>query len=337
MELAVAGLARRRASASASSTAATPPVDEDQVEDQREVVDRAARPRRSTSARAQLPDRQPERRAERHQRQRRHDAARARTRARSSPTMQHDASPPPSSAMSGESPAQSMCGPLTWAWRRASGHGCRVAACRRPRARVAAAAARPRSAALSTRRLGALRARTAGRARAPGSRARAARARAASPSVISRDSTLRPDAVVHRADEQRAACRRGAAPRRSKATIAIDELRLEDAEQDQELADEVRRARHRERGERDDQEQRREHRRAERDPAHVADVLRAAGPRARSSATMKNSGATTRPWLTICSSAPWAPCGSQREDPERDEAELRDRRVAERPAARRSA
>ena len=31
--------------------------------------------------------------------------------------------------------------------------------------------------------------------------------------------------------------------------------------------------------------------------------------RAASRAMMKNSGATTRPWLTICSSAPWAPWG----------------------------
>ncbi len=29
--------------------------------------------------------------------------------------------------------------------------------------------------------------------------------------------------------------------------------------------------------------------------------------RAASSATMKNAGATTRPWLKACSSAPWAP------------------------------
>ena len=31
--------------------------------------------------------------------------------------------------------------------------------------------------------------------------------------------------------------------------------------------------------------------------------------RAASAATMKNSGAVTRPWLTICSSAPWPPVG----------------------------
>ena len=51
--------------------------------------------------------------------------------------------------------------------------------------------------------------------------------------------------------------------------------------------------------------------------------------RSASSATMKNSGATTSPWLTICSIAPWAPSVAQREDPEHDEAELGDRRVAE--------
>ena len=52
--------------------------------------------------------------------------------------------------------------------------------------------------------------------------------------------------------------------------------------------------------------------------------------RSASSATTKNSGATTRPWLTDCSSAPWAPWPRvEGEDPERDEPELRDRRVAE--------
>ena len=53
--------------------------------------------------------------------------------------------------------------------------------------------------------------------------------------------------------------------------------------------------------------------------------------RSASSTITKNSGATTSPWLTACSSAPCAPwaAASMREDPERDEAELRDRRVAE--------
>ena len=59
--------------------------------------------------------------------------------------------------------------------------------------------------------------------------------------------------------------------------IANASLVVERPEQDQELADEVRRAGHRQRRERRDQEQRGQHGRAERDPAHVADVLRAAG------------------------------------------------------------
>ena len=37
--------------------------------------------------------------------------------------------------------------------------------------------------------------------------------------------------------------------------------------------------------------------------------------RIAAAATMKNSGAVTSAWLTICISAPWAPCGGQREDP----------------------
>ena len=54
------------------------------------------------------------------------------------------------------------------------------------------------------------------------------------------------------------------------------ELGFEDAQQDQELADEVRGAGHRKRGERHEQEDRREHWRAEGDAAHLAHVLRAA-------------------------------------------------------------
>ena len=64
---------------------------------------------------------------------------------------------------------------------------------------------------------------------------------------------------------------------------------------------------------------------------HAAHSRMSSDPvRSASSTMMKNSGATTRPWLTICSSAPCAPSASrQGEDPERDEAELRHRRVAE--------
>ena len=68
VELAVCRLRARRASASASSTAQAPPVIRIRFEHQREVVDRAARPRRSTSSVVPLPDRQAERGAERDQR-----------------------------------------------------------------------------------------------------------------------------------------------------------------------------------------------------------------------------------------------------------------------------
>ena len=37
--------------------------------------------------------------------------------------------------------------------------------------------------------------------------------------------------------------------------------------------------------------------------------------RAASAATMKNSGAVTRAWLTICSSAPWPPSGRSEKMP----------------------
>ena len=43
---------------------------------------------------------------------------------------------------------------------------------------------------------------------------------------------------------------------------------------------------------------------------------------------MMKSGATTRPWLTICRIAPSAPSAPQGEDPGGDEAELRHRGVA---------
>jgi hypothetical protein len=37
--------------------------------------------------------------------------------------------------------------------------------------------------------------------------------------------------------------------------------------------------------------------------------------RTASSPMMKNSGATTSPWLTICRSAPWAPSGRREKIP----------------------
>ena len=118
----------------------------------------------------------------------------------------------------------------------------------------------------------------------------------------------RADAVVHRADEQpqRVDARQHDA---GEGDDREHDLRLEDAEQDQELADEVRRARHRER------------RRASR--SGTARRARARGTRGRpcragppsrrrarrAAPTMKNAGATTSPWLTACRIAPCAPSG----------------------------
>jgi hypothetical protein len=132
---------------------------------------------------------------------------------------------------------------------------------------------------------------------------------------------------VHRPDEQ--AQRVDAGQRDAgEGDDRDDDLGVEDAEQDQELADEVRGAGHREVRERDDQEQRRQHRRAERDAAHVADVLRAAGARGQQRDD-EERGATTSPWLNACRIAPCGALVVEGEDPERDEAELGDRRVAE--------
>ena len=51
--------------------------------------------------------------------------------------------------------------------------------------------------------------------------------------------------------------------------------------------------------------------------------------RAASGRDDEERGGRHDPWLTICSSAPWPPSARQREDPERDEAELRDARVGD--------
>ena len=80
---------------------------------------------------------------------------------------------------------------------------------------------------------------------------------------------------MHRLDEQPQGVRAGHHHTRERDR-RDRQLGFEGAEQDQKLADEVGRARHRERGQRDDQEQRCEHRRAEGDPAHLAHVFRAA-------------------------------------------------------------
>ena len=103
---------------------------------------------------------------------------------------------------------------------------------------------------------------------------------------------------------------------------------VEHAEQDQELADEVRRARHREVGQRDDQEQRGEHRGAERDAAHVADVLRPAGARGQE----REDEERRRDHEAVVEGLQERALGArvaQGEDPQRDEAQLGDRRVAQ--------
>ena len=80
---------------------------------------------------------------------------------------------------------------------------------------------------------------------------------------------------------------------------------------------------------RDDQEQRRQHRRPERHPAQLARATRCPPARAAITPMIRNSGTTTSPWLSIWKSAPWAPLLVEGEDPQHDEAELGDRRVGD--------
>ena len=138
---------------------------------------------------------------------------------------------------------------------------------------------------------------------------------------------LRPGAVVHRADEhpQRVDRRQRDAGERDDRE---HDLGLEDAEQDQELADEVRRAGHRQQRERHDQKQRRQHRRAHRDPAEVAQVLRALGARGQQCDDQERRN-DDEPVVQRLEQRALVARRLQREDPEHDEAELGDRRVAE--------
>ena len=79
---------------------------------------------------------------------------------------------------------------------------------------------------------------------------------------------------------------------------------------------------------RDDQEDRREHRRAQRDAAHLADVLRAA----RARGEQRDDEQQRRHDEAVVDHLQQRALGAlrvQREDPERDEAELRDRGVAD--------
>ena len=130
---------------------------------------------------------------------------------------------------------------------------------------------------------------------------------------------------MHRADEQpqRVDARHHDA---GEGDHGDRELRFEDAEQDQELADEVRRAGHRERRERDDQEDAGEHRRAEGDAAHLADVLRAAGA-AGEQRDDEQQRRDDEPVVDHLQQRALGALRVQREDPERDEAELGDRGV----------
>ena len=237
---------------------------------------------------------------------------------------QHDAARRRPARRSGESAAQSMCGPLT-----CGGGEQGASSARHPRLAtrgLRAAPARSRDCTVGSRRCSANCGYSAS-ARITSDERHEHERRRRTP--ISRDSTLAPDAVVHRADEQpqRVDARRSTTP--VKATIAMTSLALKTPSRirnsptkfDEPGIASVASATIR--------NERREHRaRGTRSrPCRAGPPSRRRARRA--AATMKNSGATTRPWLTICSSAPWRALRVQREDPERDEAELRDRRVAD--------
>ena len=85
---------------------------------------------------------------------------------------------------------------------------------------------------------------------------------------------------------------------------------------------------HREVREREDQEQRGEHGRAERHPAHPRQELRAAERRA-SAAIAKKSAGRDEAVVDHLHHGALRPLRVEREDPEQDEAELRDRGVAD--------
>ena len=101
---------------------------------------------------------------------------------------------------------------------------------------------------------------------------------------------------------------------------------LEDAGQDQELAGEVRRERHRER----DHADRHQHGRERRPPAgHPAEAATSSPVAVRRSTipASRNIDIEIRPWLTICSTEPSKPRSFVGEDAERDQPHLRERRV----------
>jgi hypothetical protein len=134
---------------------------------------------------------------------------------------------------------------------------------------------------------------------------------------------------VHRADVRAQHVDRGEHDA-AEGDAREDDLRPEDAEQDVELADEVRAPGDGEGPHRDDEEQRGQHRRAEGDAAHVADVLAAAGARGEQHHDEQERRHDEAVVDHLDERALGA-LGAQREDAERDEAELRDRRVARDP------
>ncbi len=136
---------------------------------------------------------------------------------------------------------------------------------------------------------------------------------------------VRSHPVVHRADEGAQHVDRGQHDA-GEGHHRDRRLGLEGAEQDQELAGEVGRAGHGQRGQRDDQEDGCEHGRAERDPAHVAQVLRAAGAQREQPDDEEQRRGHERVVDALQQRALHSGA-LQREDPERDEPELGHRRV----------
>ena len=103
------------------------------------------------------------------------------------------------------------------------------------------------------------------------------------------------------------------------------DLRLEEAVEDVELADEVGRPGHRQGRQGDDQKQRRQHRRAQRHPAHLAQVL---GPAALDQDRDDDEDRRDdEAVVDHLQDRPVGAVGAQGEDPGGDEAELRHRGV----------
>ena len=148
--------------------------------------------------------------------------------------------------------------------------------------------------------------------------------RALAPARSRRDSRLLA-AAVHRALEeaQRVV---GGHHDRDRGDQREGDLGLEDADQDVELADEVGRAGHRQQRQGDDQEQRREHRRPEASPPiRVMSLGPGALVEQRDDQKQRRDD---QPVGDHLQHRAVGAVGPQRPDPQRDEAELRDRGVA---------